>query len=167
MSRLIQIVFSKNRYTTKSGVEISADLTLWCIGERINTALWHNNNNNNNNSDSVFETTERGQLVCDPYLRVKGHRNVFASGDAAHIVGEQNRAVHLEARATCIGANLLALMDRQEPAIAYRAQLTPPTLATLGAHSGVSILRRGVVLGGKFTARVKGADLFLGNFLLR
>jgi len=66
-----------NSIVLDNGVEIKCGLVVWSAGIGPQPLISH----------LPFVKTAQAQLVCDPFLRLKGQKNVFAIGDCAAIEG--------------------------------------------------------------------------------
>jgi len=108
-----------DRLVLNSGETVSARTVVWCAGISPNPLL----------RNLGLPTDERGYLVCEPDLRVKGTRDVWAIGDCAVNVGRGGRTLPATAQtAVRTGAHLArniicALRGRKT---------TPPDVAPLG-----------------------------------
>lgn len=138
-------------YTSQQGAAISADLTIWCVGEQVNNPF-----------REQFQCNARGQLLVNRHLQLEGHDVVFAIGDVAakELVGEANRMYYAPKWAEVIAANIMNVADKRA-LVVYKSP-AKTIFATLGPKDGVGMLN-GVVVGGIITRSLKGGDLFLGR----
>jgi NADH dehydrogenase len=94
----------------KSGKEIDFDVLVWSAGVRGSHIL----------ADSGFETTPRGRVKVDAYLRSTQYENVYLVGDAASFINpETGRELPPTGQAavqmgTAVGKNLLRRLKGEE-----------------------------------------------------
>ena len=102
-----------DRVVLKDGREIPSENVIWTAGARPNILCKH----------LGLPLTERDGIKVDEYLRVEGHRQVWALGDCAaipdlragqngHIIPPTAQAATQEGHA--LGKNLLAILDGRE-----------------------------------------------------
>jgi NADH:ubiquinone reductase (H+-translocating) len=89
---------------TNTGEQVPTRSLIWCVGVRADPLV-----------ESLGLKTEKGRLVVDEYMRVPGHPEVFACGDAAAVpdVTRPGQATamtaqHAERQGKLVGRNLAA-----------------------------------------------------------
>jgi NADH:ubiquinone reductase (H+-translocating) len=94
------------RLTT--GEHVATRTLVWCVGVRADPLV-----------DSLGLKTERGRVVVDEYMRVPGHPEVFACGDAAAVPdvtrpGEATAmtAQHAQRQGKLVGRNVAASLGK-------------------------------------------------------
>jgi NADH dehydrogenase FAD-containing subunit len=109
-----------------------------------------------------------GRLVVDPWLRPAGLNRVFALGDAAE-TGDFMTIVAITRQAPWLVKTLKAIMAGRavESLAPYAPWPVPAILVPLGPKAGASLLpvtRRGLTVGRRTTATLKGRDLFIPRY---
>jgi NADH dehydrogenase FAD-containing subunit len=109
-----------------------------------------------------------GRIEVDPWLRPTGQQTLFALGDAAE-TGDFMTIVAITRQAPWLVKTLKAMMaGRAVEALApYRPWSAPAILVPLGPKAGASVLpltRRGLTVGWRTTASLKGRDLFIPRY---
>jgi NADH dehydrogenase FAD-containing subunit len=109
-----------------------------------------------------------GRLEVDSWLRPGGARGVFALGDAAN-TGDLMTIVAIARQAPWLVKTLKAMMAGRavETLAPYAPWPAPPILVPLGPKAGASLLpvtRRGLTVGRRTTAALKGRDLFIPRY---
>jgi hypothetical protein len=104
----------------------------------------------------------------DPWLRPGGKRGVFALGDAAE-TGDLMTIVAITRQTPWLVKTLKAMMAGHavESLAPYAPWRLPAILVPLGPKAGASLLpvtRRGLTLGRRTTAALKGRDLFIPRY---
>jgi NADH dehydrogenase len=94
------------RLTT--GEDVPTRSLIWCVGVRADPLV-----------ESLGVRTERGRVVVDEYMRVPGHPEVFACGDAAAVpdVTRPGQATamtaqHAQRQGTLVGRNIAASLGQ-------------------------------------------------------
>lgn len=109
-----------------------------------------------------------GRLEVDPWLRPADMYGVFALGDAAE-TGDFMTIVAITRQAPWLVKTLKAMMDGRavESLAPYAPWPAPAILVPLGPKDGASLLpvtRRGLTVGRRTTATLKGRDLFIPRY---
>ncbi|MDB5480604.1 MAG: hypothetical protein JWO83_1657 [Caulobacteraceae bacterium] len=109
-----------------------------------------------------------GRLEVDPWLRPADMYGVFALGDAAE-TGDFMTIVAITRQAPWLVKTLRAMMAGRavESLAPYAPWPAPAILVPLGPKSGASLLpvtRRGLTVGRRTTAALKGRDLFIPRY---
>ncbi len=135
--------FSNGVFISDGGEEIKADMVCMCVGIKPNFEFMKKNFYNVLN--------EKGQIIVDEYLRVRGERNIFAAGDVTDIV-EEKTAQNAEEHTKVIVRNIKALEFGRE--LGRYVSKKRITMISLGKYNG--ILEYGsFVLTGKIPALMK------------
>lgn len=109
-----------------------------------------------------------GRLKVDPWLRPISMRSVFALGDAAE-TGDPMTIVAITRQAPWLVKTLKAVLAGRaiETLAPYTPWPVPVILVPLGPKAGASVLpvtRRGLTVGRRATATLKGKDLFISRY---
>jgi NADH dehydrogenase FAD-containing subunit len=109
-----------------------------------------------------------GRLKVDPWLRPGGKQGLFALGDAAE-TGDFMTIVAITRQAPWLVKTLKAMLAGRavETLAPYAPWPAPAILVPLGPRAGASLLpvtRRGLTLGRRTTAALKGRDLFIPRY---
>jgi apoptosis-inducing factor 2 len=109
-----------------------------------------------------------GRLKVDSWLRPDGTQGVFALGDAAE-TGDFMTIVAITRQAPWLVRILKAMMAGRavETLAPYAPWPSPPILVPLGRKAGASqlpVTRRGLTVGRRTTAALKGRDLFIPRY---
>lgn len=109
-----------------------------------------------------------GRIKVDSWLRPAGMRSVFALGDAAE-TGDGMTIVAITRQAPWLVKTLKAVIAGRaiETLAPYTPWNAPAILVPLGPKAGASVLpltRRGLTLGRRTTATLKGRDLFIPRY---
>jgi NADH dehydrogenase FAD-containing subunit len=109
-----------------------------------------------------------GRLEVDPWLRPVGKTSVFALGDTAE-TGDFMTIVAITRQAPWLTKTVKAIMAGRpvESLAPYAPWPAPAILVPLGPRAGASVLpvtRRGLTVGRRATAAIKGRDLFIPRY---
>jgi NADH dehydrogenase FAD-containing subunit len=109
-----------------------------------------------------------GQVKVDPWLRPAGMLDVFALGDSAE-TGDFMTIVAITRQTPWLVKTLKAMMAGRavESLTPYSPWTAPAILVPLGPKAGASVLpvtRRGLTVGRRTTATLKGRDLFIPRY---
>ncbi len=127
--------------------EVRADSVLLSDGEllRTRTVVWTAGVRGSPVAGRLGLPLERGRIVCDEYLRVQGHRNIWAVGDVAAVPDPARpgnpcppTAQHAIRQGKLLGENIARVMRGEAP-----RRFTFKTLgsfADLGRHRAVANL---------------------------
>ena len=133
-TRLESAVDGEMRLT--NGESFPSATLVWTTGVRAHPLV----------SEIDFPTDERGRVVVDEYLRVKGVENAWAAGDAAAVPDVTSGGIcpptaqHALRQARQIGRNLAAVLSDKEPQrFRYR---NLGTLVSLGRYKGAAMVVR-------------------------
>jgi NADH dehydrogenase len=134
---------------------LEGDLVTLTDGRRVDarTVVWTAGNSANPVLDGLPCATERGRIVVDAHLRVRGLPNVWALGDCAHIADPATggafppTAQHALREGRCAARNIVAELRGEAP--------TPFAFSTIGLLAAIG-RRTGVanVLGVNFSGFV-------------
>ena len=141
---------------TVAGDSIEADLVIPAIGARPQAP------------PITAKLTPSGRLEVDRWLRPVGKLGIFALGDAAE-TGDLMTIVAITRQAPWLVKTLKAIMAGRavETLAPYAPWSTPPILVPLGPKAGASMLpvtSRGLTVGRRTTATLKGRDLFIPRY---
>lgn len=109
-----------------------------------------------------------GQVKVDRWLRPAGMTGVFALGDAAE-TGDHMTIVAITRQAPWLVKTLKAIMSGRavQDLTPYSPWTAPALLVPLGPRAGASVLpvtNRGLTVGRRATATLKGRDLFIPRY---
>jgi len=143
-----------------NGTTLTADLVIPALGARATEQP--------GGDLSATPRDPLGRIVVDPWLRVPGAGNVFALGDAA-ACGDMMTIVAVSRQAPWLARTIKAMLAGRpvEQLPAYAAWPSPPILVPLGPARGSSVLpigKRGLVVGDRLTAAIKGKKLFIPRY---
>ncbi|XP_031280321.1 apoptosis-inducing factor homolog B-like [Pistacia vera] len=140
-------------YVTSAGETIQADCHFLCIGIPLGSS-WLRETVLKDNLDN------RGRLMVDENLRVKGHKNIFTIGDITDIP-EAKQGYLAQKHALVTAKNIKLLMDAQKES----------KLATYHPGSAIAIVSLGrkeavaqfpfVTISGCIPGMIKSKDLFV------
>ncbi|PKU69599.1 apoptosis-inducing factor homolog B [Dendrobium catenatum] len=142
-------------YVTSGGEKISADCHFVCVGKPVASSWLH---------DSILKQSldNKGQLMVDANLRVKGRDNIFAVGDITD-VPEIKQGFLAEGHASVAAKNLqLLIKGAPEKKLATYKASPPIALVSLGRKEGVAQFPF-VTLSGCLPGKIKSKDLFVGK----
>jgi NADH dehydrogenase len=126
---------------TASGERIEAGTIVWAAGVRASPVV----------ESLGVELARGGRVVVDADLRVPGHPEVFAIGDAAASPGADGRPLPQVAQVAIQGgkhaARQIEAQLRGEPATPFR-YVDKGSMATIGRHDAVAELANGWKLSG-------------------
>lgn len=146
---------SRFQVETRAGVTIEADMWFQCYGSQTASGyLAH---------DFSEVMRPNGQLRVDKYMRVEGHKNVYAVGDITD-VKESKRADAARAHARVVVANIRDEIEGRSPSTTYAAG-KEWVILPLGPSGGASQLIEPNgeirIVGPDETAQIKGTDLMV------
>jgi NADH dehydrogenase FAD-containing subunit len=135
--------------TTRSGVQVTADIWFRCHGVVPETAYLAD--------DLAAARQPGGHLDVTARLHLPGYRHVFAIGDVT-AVAEPKMAKAAEKHALVVAANIRAQINGDSEFVDY--QPGPPGISLpLGPAGGASYSPAAGVLGAGPTSRLKGTNL--------
>ncbi|XP_076892011.1 uncharacterized protein LOC143543618 [Bidens hawaiensis] len=143
-------------YKTSSGEIIRADCHFVCTGKPL-ASSWLKNTILRESVD------DNGSLVVDEYLRVKGHRNIFAIGDITNI--KEMKQGHLaKKQASTAAKNLKLVMSggNESKMISYKVRSSTKAIVSLGRHDAVAQFHLTTMIG-LVPGLIKSKDLFVGK----
>ncbi|MEK6891211.1 MAG: FAD-dependent oxidoreductase [Nanoarchaeota archaeon] len=128
--------YNKKILTTNKGTKIKSDLTFICTGITPNFQ----------SLKKYFskELNEKGQIIVNEYLQVKGYDNIFAAGDITSIK-EEKLAQNAEKQAGIVIKNLKNLEDKKS-LIKYNSK-PRIMIISLGRFNGIFQYRRLIITG--------------------
>jgi len=112
--------------TTDNGRELPFDVIFWAVGSRPNTQYM----------DPAF-LNERGQIMVDDHLQVKGLEGVYAMGDVTDLK-EVKKAIYVQNHVKVAAKNIAATVRGAAPSATYAPKTGDEMmLVTLGRSGGV------------------------------
>lgn len=142
-------------YKTSSGETITADCHFVCIGKPLSSSWLH---------DTILKESldNKGRIMVEKDLRVKGYNNIFAIGDITDIP-EIKQGYLAQKHALLVAKNLKLLM-KGPPASKLATYSTgyPLALVSLGRNEGLAQLPF-VTLTGCIPGMIKSRDLFVSK----
>ncbi|OWM64077.1 apoptosis-inducing factor 2-like [Punica granatum] len=146
---------SDGLYRTFDGETIRADCHFLCIGKPVGSS-WLKETLLGGSLD------DRGRLMVDENMRVKGHKNVFAIGDITDVPElKQGYLAHAHAEVTV--KNLKVLMSGGKgPKLATHKPGSAMALVSLGRKEGVAQFPF-MTISGCIPGKIKSGDLFIGK----
>lgn len=125
--------------------KLTLDQSIWCTGASADRWL----------KESGFDTSERGFIIVDEYLRSRSHPDVFAVGDCADMLHDPRpkAGVYAVRQAPFLVENL-RMAFQQEKGRKVTLQSDFLSLISLGAKSAVGC-RNGLVFSGPWVWRLK------------
>lgn len=142
-------------YTTSGGETIKADCHFKCIGMPM-ASSWL--------KDTVLRESldNKGRLMVDPKLRVKGFENVFAAGDITDIPElKQGYLAHMHAEVAAKNIKLMMSGGDERKMGTYKPA-KPLALVSLGRKEAVAQILC-LTMCGKIPGKIKSGDLFVGK----
>jgi NADH dehydrogenase FAD-containing subunit len=143
--------------STTSGVDIEADLWFRCFGMAPSTDYL--------SGDLAGARRPDGLIEVDEFLRVRGHRNIFAIGDVTS-VPESKRAGAAQRHAQIVADNIRSLVAGTAATSTYHP-MPPYVMIPLGSAGGATHMHGpdgARVMGAEFTAEKKGRDLMIDRY---
>lgn len=124
-----------DRVVLDDGAVLDAETLIWCAGIAPNPVV----------ADLDLPTDERGWILCDPDLRVKGLDRVWAIGDGAVNPGPDGRPYPATAQAAVrqgrvVADNLVRVLRGEKPEPCVLSDRG--TLVALGCRTGVARIGR-------------------------
>jgi NADH dehydrogenase FAD-containing subunit len=142
-------------YVTASGETIKADCHFLCIGKPPGSG-WLKETILNDKLDN------KGRLMVDANLRVKGHTKIFAIGDITDIP-EMKQGYLAEKHAGVVAKNIKLLTSgADESKLAVYKPGSDIALVSLGRKEGVAQFPM-MVISGCIPGKIKSGDLFVGK----
>ncbi|KAL6629835.1 hypothetical protein ACP70R_029600 [Stipagrostis hirtigluma subsp. patula] len=142
-------------YRTSGGETITADCHFVCIGKPLSSSWLH---------DTILKESldNKGRVMVEKDLRVKGYSNIFAIGDITDIP-EIKQGYLAQKHALLVAKNLKFLMKGSpESKLATYSPGYPLALVSLGRKEGLAQLPY-VTLSGCLPGIIKSRDLFIGK----
>ncbi|CAI9105744.1 OLC1v1004746C1 [Oldenlandia corymbosa var. corymbosa] len=142
-------------YRTSSRETIRADCHFLCTGKPLGSA-WLKETILKDNMDS------NGRLKVDDYMRIKGHKNIFAIGDITDIK-EIKQGYLAQKHAVVAAKNIKILMDgeKESKMATYKPQ-SIKVIVSLGRHDAVAQFPFTTLIG-LIPGMIKSKDLFVGK----
>ncbi|OMP03813.1 FAD-dependent pyridine nucleotide-disulfide oxidoreductase [Corchorus olitorius] len=142
-------------YQTSMGETIEADCRYLCAGKPLATS-WLSETILKDNLD------KRGRLMVDEYLRVKGHKNIFAIGDITD-VPELKQGYLAHKHALVVAKNLKVLMSGgKESKMSTYEPGSAIAMVSLGRKDAIAQFPF-TTIGGCVPGYIKSRDLFIGR----
>lgn len=147
---------SEGVYQTSDGETVVADQYFNCTGSPLGSS-WLKETILQNNLDS------RGRLRVDKYLRVEGHKNIFALGDINNLP-ELKQGYLAMKHADLTAKNLKLLLEGgiETKMGVYKIPGRPTAIVSLGKKEAVAEIS-GFTMSGCFPGFIKSGDLFVGR----
>ncbi|GJY73374.1 apoptosis-inducing factor homolog A-like protein [Tanacetum coccineum] len=142
-------------YETSSGERILADCHFKCTSEPIGSS-WL--------KDTILKNSldDRGRLMVDVKLRVKGFKNIFAIGDV-NDVPELKQGFLAQKHALVVASNLKLLVDgSDEGKMVKYNPASPMAIVSLGRRDAL-LHAYCVTVIGRVPGMLKSKDLFVGK----
>ncbi|KAL5709156.1 hypothetical protein ACHQM5_019876 [Ranunculus cassubicifolius] len=147
----------KTSYETSTGNTIVADCHFLCIAKPL-SGSWL--------GETILKGSldNKGRLMVDENLRVRGQKNVFAVGDITDIQEmKQGYLAQEHAKAVAKNINLLITEgDEKKMAVYKPTKGKGMALISLGRKEGIAQLPF-MTVGGRFPGMMKSGDLFVGK----
>lgn len=146
---------TEKSYKTSSGETITADCHFLCIGKPLSSSWLH--------GTILKESLDnKGRLMVEKDLRVKGYNNVFAVGDITDI--PEIKQGYLAQKHALLVAKNLKLLIKGSPAskLATYCPGFPLAIVSLGRKEAVAQLPF-VTLTGRIPGMIKSGDLFISK----
>ncbi|CAM0946872.1 unnamed protein product [Alopecurus aequalis] len=146
---------TEKSYKTSSGETITADCHFLCIGKPLSSS-WLRNTILKESLDN------KGRLMVEKDLRVKGYNKIFAIGDITDI--PEIKQGYLAQKHALLVAKNLKLLIKGAPASKLATYCTgyPLAIVSLGRKEGLAQLPF-VTLTGRIPGMLKSGDLFVGK----
>lgn len=147
---------SEGVYQTSGGETIVADQYFNCTGSPLGSS-WLKDTILQNNLDS------QGRLIVDKYLRVEGHKNIFALGDITNLP-ELKQGYLAMKHADLTAKNLKLLLEGgiEKKMGVYKIPGRSTAIVSLGKKEAVAEIS-GFTMSGCFPGFIKSGDLFVGK----
>ncbi|KAL0401450.1 UNVERIFIED_CONTAM: hypothetical protein Slati_4174900 [Sesamum latifolium] len=146
---------SDGTYETSGGETIVADCHFLCAGNPIGSS-WL--------KETILKDCldDRGRLMVDATLRVKGHSNIFAIGDITD-VPELKQGYLAQAHAMLTAKNLKKLISGQNSRkLSTYKPASDVAIVSLGRREGIAQFMC-LTVGGRLPGIMKSKDLFVGK----
>ncbi|KAM7276116.1 hypothetical protein ACFE04_017982 [Oxalis oulophora] len=156
MNQTVNLELAENgKYVTSTGETISADCHFVCIGKPSGSA-WL--------KDTILKDKfdNKGRLMVEPNMRVKGHKNIFAIGDITD-VPEMKQGYLAERHAAVVAKNIkLMIAGGDESKLSIYKPSPDIGLVSLGRKEGLLQLPY-LTIGGCIPGYIKSGDMFVGK----
>ncbi|KAJ0789261.1 putative NADH:ubiquinone reductase (non-electrogenic) [Helianthus annuus] len=143
-------------YSTSSGETIAADCHFKCTSEPIGSS-WI--------KETILKDCldDRGRLMVDEHLRVKGFANIFAIGDVTD-VPELKQGYLAQKHALVVANNLKLLIEGGDEGkmVKYSPATSAMAIVSLGRREALAYIRC-VTMIGRIPGLIKSKDLFVGK----
>ncbi|TVU33441.1 hypothetical protein EJB05_25258 [Eragrostis curvula] len=146
---------SEKSYKTSGGETVMADSHFVCIGKPLSSSWLH--------GTILKESLDnKGRLMVEKDLRVKGYNNIFAIGDITDI--PEIKQGYLAQKHALLVAKNLKLLIKGSPVSKLATYSTgyPVALISLGRNEGIAQLPF-LTLSGCLPGRIKSRGLFVGK----
>lgn len=142
-------------YRTSAGETVTADCHFVCIGKPLSSSWLH---------DTILKESldNKGRLMVEKDLRIKGYNNIFAIGDITDI--PEIKQGYLAHKHALLVAKNLRLLIKGSPNSKLETYSPGFALAliSLGRNEGLAQLPF-LTLGGCLPGKIKSRDLFIGR----
>ncbi|GAA0183168.1 oxidoreductase [Lithospermum erythrorhizon] len=142
---------SNGVYKTSGGESIIADCHFLCTGKPIGSSWLR---------ESLLKDCldDKGRLMVNPDLRVKGHANIFAIGDI-NDVKELKQGYLAQIHADLVSKNIKLLIKGKDKLTPYKSG-TQMAIVSQGKKEGVAQIAC-VTMSGRIPGMMKSGDLFV------
>ncbi|KAK9062712.1 hypothetical protein SSX86_019901 [Deinandra increscens subsp. villosa] len=143
-------------FKTSAGEIIRADCHFLCTGKPL-ASSWLKNTILRDSLD------DKGSLIVDANLRVKGRKNTFAIGDITNI--KEIKQGHLAKKQASTAAKNLKLLltgGNESKMSPYKVSSATKAIVSLGRHDAVAQLHSTTIIG-LIPGLIKSKDLFVGK----
>ncbi|GAA0170355.1 oxidoreductase [Lithospermum erythrorhizon] len=138
-------------YRTTGGKSIKADCHFLCIGKPV-ASSWLKETMLRGSLDN------KGRLMVDEYMRVKGHRNIFAVGDITD-VKEMKQGYLAQMHSGVVAKSIKSLVNGKEKLEAYKGG-PQMAIVSLGRREAVAQISS-MTMSGCLPGKMKSGDLFV------
>ncbi|GJM90212.1 hypothetical protein PR202_ga06470 [Eleusine coracana subsp. coracana] len=146
---------AEKSYKTSGGETVMADSHFVCIGKPLSSSWLH--------GTILKESLDnKGRVMVEKDLRVKGYNNIFAIGDITDI--PEIKQGYLAQKHALLVAKNLKLLIKGSPVSKLATYSTgyPIAMVSLGRNEGIAQLPY-VTLSGCLPGRIKSRDLYVGK----
>lgn len=142
---------SNGVYKTSGGESVVADCHFLCAGKPLGSSWLR---------ESLLKDCidDKGRLMVNPDMRVKGHANIFAIGDISD-VKEMKQGYLAQIHADIVAKNIKLLMNGKDKLTPYKSG-TQMAIVTQGKKEGVAQISC-LTMSGRIPGMMKSGDLFV------
>ncbi|CAF3672553.1 unnamed protein product [Rotaria sordida] len=155
----VNYIEGKHTYIPQnSQINITADLTFFCTGARVN------NRSLLNSPLKSKINPQTGRIIVNNYLQVDGYDNIFAIGD---ISDKEDKFAFLANYQAEYVAKIIPLIENKKPyPKEYEVHVNPTILLSIGRNGGVGQLpnKNGMIVGKLISKYLKSKDMFASRY---